>query len=205
MKLIEGIKYEGKPFLIPDCSRDELPEFFKEMGYTVGAEIGSHKGIYTEKFCKVGLKMYAVDPWKAYTGSGRTSNDQTIQDAIYADAKERLSPYDCTLIKRESMDAVGGFRNESLDFVYIDGDHNFRHIAEDLYEWSWKVRPGGIVSGHDYYHTPSFARNVVCHVGPIVDAYVKIYDIKNFYIFGTMKTKERKNQDRYLSWMWIKP
>ncbi len=48
------------------------------------------------------------------------------------------------------MDALEDFEDNSLDFVYIDGDHNFKHISEDIYEWTKKVRSGGIVSGHDY-------------------------------------------------------
>ena len=205
MKLIEAIKEKGTPFVVPDCSRDELPKFFKEMGFGVGAEIGSYKGAFTEKFCKEGLKMYAVDPWMAYQGAGRTQEEQARQDFLYGHAKRVLAPYDCAIIRKTSVDALNDFKDGSLDFVYIDGDHEFSHIASDLVGWSKKVKKGGIVSGHDYFCTDPWARNTVIHVGPVVDAYTKVFGIKNFYTFGRSKPlEEEAKDDKYLSWMWIK-
>lgn len=48
------------------------------------------------------------------------------------------------------MDVVKQFKDESLDFVYIDGNHSFQHVVNDLCEWEKKVKVGGIVAGHDY-------------------------------------------------------
>jgi len=201
MKIIEGIKNKGAPFIIPDCSRDDLPEFFKEMGYTVGAEIGVYKGEFTEKFCKAGLKMYAIDPWHSYSGAGRASKDQARQEFLYQHTQRTLTPYnDCTIIRKTSMDAVPWFKDRSLDFVYIDGDHNFKHVAQDIYEWTWKVRLGGVVAGHDYFTTNPRARNLICHVGSVVDAYIKVFGIKNWYIFG----RDDKSDGYALSWFWIR-
>lgn len=206
MKLIDGIKKIGLPYQIPNCSRDELPAFFKEMGYKVGAEIGVFRGEFTKKFCEVDLKMYAVDPWIGYVGAGRSEKVQDKQNINLQHAKKNLAPYpNCKIIRKTSMDAVKDFKDGSLDFVYIDGDHRFKYIAEDIFEWEKKVRSGGAVSGHDYFFTNPRATNVICHVGPVVDAFVKVKGIKNFYVFGRTKPqkKARKN-DRTLSWMWIK-
>ena len=201
MEIIEGIKQKGNPFTIPDCSRHELPEFFKKMGYTVGAEIGVYKGEFTEQFCKAGLKMYGIDPWHSYAGAGRAAKDQKRQEFLYEHTKRVLAPYnDCTIIRKASSDAVQHFKDRSLDFVYIDGDHNFKHVAEDIYEWAWKVRIGGVVSGHEYFSTDPRAQNVICQVGPVIDAYVKVFNIDNWYIFG----EEGAQDDKALSWMWIR-
>lgn len=197
MKLIEGIKETGLPFKIPNCSRDELPAFFKEMGYQVGVEIGVYRGEYTEKFCQAGLQIYAIDPWLGYSGAGRSEKRQTKQESNYQVAKRRLASYqNCTIIRKTSMAALVNFKDGSLDFVYIDADHRFRYIAEDIFEWEKKVKPGGIVSGHDYFYTSPKATNVICHVGPVIDAFVKVKGIKNFYVFG--------HHDRTLSWLLIK-
>ena len=203
MKLIDAIKKEkGIPFEIPDCSRDELPEFFKQMGYEIGAEIGSYKGTFTEKFCKEGFKMYAIDPWMAYQGAGRTQLKQERHDFLCEHAKRILAPYDCTIIRKTSMDALNDFKDGSLDFIYIDGNHNFRHAASDIYEWSKKVKIGGIVSGHDYFDTAFFARNIVCNVKIVLDAYIKAFNITNWYIYKPKKTTNPN--DKYYSWMFIK-
>ena len=171
-------------------TRDELPLYFKEIGFKTGAEIGVYRGEFTKKFCEVGLKMYAIDPWMAYLGAGRSENKSDMQDVNFDHAKKSLSPYpDCTLVRKTSMDALADFKDESLDFIYIDGDHRFRYIAEDLSEWYKKVKSGGIISGHDYFSTSPNANNVICHVKPIVDAFVKTYSIDNFYIIGKEKDK----------------
>jgi hypothetical protein len=204
MILIDAIKHKDNPFWVPDCPRNDLPEFFLDMGYKVGAEIGVFKGEFTKKFCEVGLKMYAVDPWIGYVGAGRSEKVNDKQNKNFQYAKKTLAPYpNCKIIRKTSMDAVKDFKDGSLDFIYIDGDHRFRYIAEDISEWEKKVRSGGAVSGHDYFFTNPHANNVICHVGPVVDAFIKIKGIENFYVFGQLKNGEKN--DRTSSWMWIKP
>lgn len=206
MRLIDAIKFKGgRPFKIPDCSRDDLPQFFKEMGYKVGAEVGVHKGAFSEKFCKAGLKIYAIDPWMAYFGAGRSQQVQARQDFLYGHTQRTLAPYkDCKIIRATSMDALKQFADGSLDFVYIDGDHSFRHIAQDLVEWSNKVRSGGVVSGHDYFCTAPRTTNPIIHVEPVLNAYIKAMGIESLYVFGEIA--DAKEQDnRYPSWMFLKP
>lgn len=210
MKIIDGIKHKGSPFEIPNCSRDDLPLFFKEMGYKVGAEIGVYKGWFAERFCKEGLKMYAIDCWAPYPGFDRMShNRMDRQEVIYQKAKKRLSRYsDVTLIRKKSMDALDDIEDESLDFVYIDGNHKLRYVTEDICEWSKKVRKGGIVAGHDYIHPSRLSKRSraweKAHVMFAVDAYVKSFRIKNWYVLGEMQPKEGDKRDRCRSWMWFK-
>lgn len=200
MELIDAIKQKGIPFNIPDCSRNKLPEFFKEIGFTVGAEIGVFLGEFTEQLCRVGLSIYAIDPWTGYAGAGRTEQVQKKQDTNFTEARKRLSPFkNCTLIRQTSMEAVKDFDDNVLDFIYIDGDHKFRYIAEDLSEWYQKVKPGGIISGHDYSLTPPGANNVIIQVQKVVDAFVYTYGIESFYILG------ENTKDRAPSWMFFKP
>lgn len=207
MKLIEAVKdLKGAPALIPNCSRNEFPEFLKEMGYEVGAEIGVYKGEFTEKLCKMGLEVYAIDPWQPYVGQGRTQKVQDRQDFLYGHTGRVLAPYPkAKIIRKTSMDALEDFKDESLDFVFIDGDHSFRYFAEDICEWPRKVRKGGLVSGHDYFNTAPHATNLVCHVEAVVNTYTKLFNIDNWFIFGELDPKKEPNRkERFLSWMWIK-
>jgi hypothetical protein len=102
------------------------------------------------------------------------------------------------------MDALKEYTDGSLDFVYIDGDHSFPYIAQDIYEWSKKVRVGGMVSGHDYFNTPPHASNVLCHVKAAVDAYTRLYRMTKWYVIGSFRPVEGERHDKYLSWMWIR-
>lgn len=202
MRLIDALKQKGSPFEIPDASRTDLPNFFVEMGFKVGAEIGVEKGEFSIHFCRAGLQLYAIDPWRQYKGFSH-SRGQDRLDFQYDQTKRLLAPYpSAKIIRKTSMEAVEDFADGSLDFVYIDANHEFRYIAEDLVEWTKKVKKGGIVSGHDYFYTK--AENSVWHVAPVLNAYVQAFGISNWYLIGSKKSKEGEKRDKWRSWMFVK-
>jgi len=197
MKIIDAIKNEkGSPFCIPSSSRDDLPLFFKnDMGYTVGAEIGVYAGEYSEKLCKTGLKIYGIDPYINYKDYRKHPKELPYNE-LFENATKLLKSYDCTIIKKTSMDALADIPDDSLDFVYIDGNHSLPYITADIYEWNRKVKVGGIISGHDYFvdnHNPYWIR--ACHVKYAVNSCAKIFGIDNLYV---------TSKDKYNSWMWVK-
>jgi len=206
MKLADAMKETGAPFVVDQCSRETLPAWLKETGRTRGVEVGVYKGEFSEHFAKQGLEHYAVDPWMAFPGQGRTQQRQERQDFIYGHAGRLLAPYpNCKLIRATSMDALAQFEDESLDYVYIDGDHEYSHIIEDITEWTKKVKKGGIIAGHDYFDTSPGRLNVVCHGKRAVDDYTTANGITNWYIYGKIEpVDDQKKDDRYYSWLWIK-
>jgi hypothetical protein len=225
MRLTDGIKHKGKPFEIPDVSRDDLPEFFVDMGYKVGAEVGVYKGEYSRKICEVGLKLYAIDPWRIYKDF-KHQRGQSRLDFQYEHTKRVLAPYPkSTIIRKTSMEAVEEFEDNSLDFVYIDGHHGFKYVAEDLCEWSKKVKKGGIVSGHDYTLNKKPPRDPhVLQVKYVLHAFVEAFEIKDFFVLGRRRPEgeriknyqgkyydvfvdgeKKEKRDRWRSWMFVKP
>jgi hypothetical protein len=194
---LERVLFEmGSPYNIPDRTRDDLPGFLYAQGHRTGAEIGVLAGAFTRKLCSAGLRVFAVDPWLAEEHHlERDRNYQKTKNAFYRKAVRNLDGFDCVVVRKTSMDAVVDFEDGSLDFVYIDANHGFRHIAEDLVEWAKKVRPGGVVSGHDYHLSDK------CQVAPVVDAYVKAFGIGNWFVLGDMTVEDKDNR---LSWMWVK-
>lgn len=173
-------------------SREKLAEHFAELEFMTGVEIGVEQGIYSEVLCKANpnLKLYCIDAWRAYRGY----RDHTNQDKLnryYEETKERLTPYNCEIIRDWSMEAVKRFKDESLDFVYIDGNHDFKNVTDDIAEWSKKVRSGGIVAGHDYV---PYRSSITCHVVPVVDIWTMVHKIAPVFI----------TKDQFPSWYWIK-
>jgi hypothetical protein len=202
--LMSGIKQSGSPYEIPDVSREDLPMFFKEMGYKTGAEIGVYKGQFSIKFAEVGLNLFAVDPWRIYKDFGNPRGQERL-DFQYEHTKRLLNPYpNVTIVRKASMEAVEDFKDESLDFVYIDANHDFRYIAEDLVEWTKKVKKGGIVSGHDYFYTKSGTKEVNWHVAYVLNAYVAAFGIKNWYLLGRKNALPNEKRDKWRSWMFTK-
>jgi len=135
--------------------RTAFIQMLAERGSKVGAEIGTDHGQYAQQLCEgiSGLKLYCIDPWLPYT-EGNNVHGQEDVDQIYEEAKKRLIPYDCRILKSTSMEAVKTFDDNSLDFVFIDGNHEYNYVFEDITEWTKKVKPGGIVAGHDYKVDP---------------------------------------------------
>lgn len=169
------------------CTRDELPALCVSLGFKFGAEVGVYKAAYSEQFAKAGMLWFAVDPWEAFDGQGRTQQRQERQDFLFGHATRVLAPYpNATILRKPSLEAARLFRDGSLDIVYVDGDHTFAAVAADLYAWYPKVKSGGILSGHDYdFLTKPGSTNVICHVGPVVDAFVQAFRIPRYYIFGS--------------------
>lgn len=202
MKLIDALKHSGQPFEIPDASRNDLPEFFIEMGFKVGVEIGVKEGEFSEIICRAGLKLFGVDPYLTYEDYVEPETQESLNQAMEK-ATARLKDYDFAAIKKTSMDAVCDFADESLDFVYIDGNHSFKFVAEDIFEWSKKVKPGGVIAGHDYVYMAHWKTHYV-HARYVVDAYTKAFRINNWYVIGSGEIADGKKRDRYRSWFWIK-
>jgi hypothetical protein len=54
------------------------------------------------------------------------------------------------VIKDFSPGVAAQFADDYFDFVYIDADHTESAVYTDLCAWWSKVRPGGVLAGHDY-------------------------------------------------------
>ena len=159
-------------------NRKQLAEYFNERGFKEGAEIGVADGRFAEILCQSipGLELICVDPYKPYEGHWRS---QKHQDSVYEKAINRLSKYDVHFIRRTSVEASFDIPDNSLDFVFIDGNHLFDYVMMDIILWTRKVKNKGIVSGHDYMH---FTRSGVVEAvnkksGPFVDSDVDTLDL----------------------------
>lgn len=150
-----------------------LAEFLGEHGLKKGAEIGVQAGIYSEILCSniPDHELYCVDPWGAYRKQSVERSEE-----YYQIARKRLSEYNATLIRMPSMQAVKGFKDGELDFVYIDALHEFDPVMLDLIHWVPKVKKGGIIAGHDYCNY--YEGGVV----GAVDAYTYYHNINMWYI-----------------------
>jgi hypothetical protein len=206
MKLSEAIKYKEKPFWIPDCKRENLPYFFKEIGFNKGVEVGVSWAQNIVDYGKAGLEVYGVDPWED-TPDEKFRRIVSIdgkygksREGVYKLAHKRTAPYpNIHLIKETSEVASRTFDKRSLDFVYIDANHEFGHVAMDLYLWTKRVRKGGIIAGHDYFSTVGNRR--LRQVRYVVNAFVEAHDIDNFWVLGR---PDDKDHDRELSFMFFK-
>lgn len=172
-----------------------LVQLWAELGYTTGAEIGVEQGKFSEEICKAnpGVRLTCVDPWRAYDRY-KDHVSQGKLDQFYVEACARLAPYECTIIRESSMVAVSRFLPTSLDFVFIDGNHEYQHVVNDICEWARIVRPGGMVAGHDYRREHN-DHPIPFHVIQAINSYTDAYDIKPWFVL---------RGDKAASWMFVK-
>ena len=145
-----------EPIIINHFSRrNQFIKMLADRGAKIGVEVGTDHGQYAQQLCAgiLGLKLYCVDPWVAYT-EGNEVHTQEEMNQIYEEALERTKAFNCIPLRETSMGAVNRFDDDSLDFVFVDGNHSYDFVLEDIREWYRKVKPGGIIAGHDYKIDP---------------------------------------------------
>lgn len=189
------INQDQMPIHLQGDRRIDLPRIFKNSGFTNGAEIGVWEGEYSRTLVRrvPNLHLYCIDPWKSYGDFHETCNDDAIMEAAYEKTKEELKGRNVTIFRCESKDAVLNVPDGSLDFVFIDGNHNLPYTIADLHTWIPKVRKGGIISGHDYLvkrYPPSDI-----HVKIAINAWTDAYLIRPWFLLV---------RSRWPTWFWIK-
>lgn len=152
-------------------NRTELTQYFADLGFRKGAEIGTCYGFFAARLHETipGLTLFAVDNWDNPETERREKrhNSPTVEEQC----RERLSVYGTIIVKKSSVEASKFINDGQLDFVYIDAGHDYENVKADIEAWTPKVRKGGIVSGDDYYEFRSGKGGVI----PAVNEYVAKY------------------------------
>jgi len=144
----------------------------RELGFLHGAalsiadgatvvEVGSWRGRSTVAICegvsgKHGVTLYAVD-----TFMGNIDNDTMLErhreelakDQIYTEFCANTGRYSFVeTLRMSSQEASRQFVDGSIDWIFIDAQHTFDAVRDDIRWWYAKVKMGGLISGHDYHH-----------------------------------------------------
>jgi Methyltransferase domain len=139
--------------------REQFPEVLNQNGYLgEGVEVGVQFGAFSHALLKVwkGRCLYSIDPWRFFPPEANyvdvANRNQAQQDEIFRKAQELLRPFGerSQILRHTSEEAAPKFRAHQLDFVYLDAQHHYEAIVQDIDLWWPKVRPGGILGGHDY-------------------------------------------------------
>jgi len=131
----------------------------------VGVWRGDNAALLRQFFPKAHL--YLVDSWNPiwydfYKGQpistdidlkqARIIRDDFTQAFIETMRKFKRDPQ-VTILQKTSKEAASLIPNH-LDLVFIDGSHDYESVKDDILNWKKKIRPGGILSGHDFH--PNF-------------------------------------------------
>ncbi len=154
-QLIERVrlKFDRRRFLL-----DLMP------GSSVCAEIGVHTGRFSAKILAVvrPRELHLIDPWKYETSAqfqgalygGTADSGQEEMDARYrrvlARFKTNIDRGQVKVHRGYSGDVLGGFPDRYFDWIYIDGNHLYEFVLQDLELGLIKTKIGGYITGDDY-------------------------------------------------------
>jgi hypothetical protein len=121
-------------------------------------EIGVAKGGFFHQVNKLLGEFdlwVGVDPFEVYDNNRQIPYKGEEAEKQYQRALEREKNFKSyQLIRDTSEGASKLFEDNSIGAVYIDGDHRYEYVKQDIELWYPKVKPGGLVSGDDYSDEP---------------------------------------------------
>lgn len=132
-----------------------------------GAEVGVHRGELSAKLLsELPIELFMVDPWATYEPETlyRQSGDKCARLTADEQHANMLAAIEATdfaekrrgLVRTTSIEAAQRLLESQyttpFDFVFIDADHTYKAVCEDLRAWWPLLKPGGIFAGHDYGH-----------------------------------------------------
>ena len=132
---------------------------FVEVGSWLGRS-SSFMGVEIANSGK-NIKFDCVDTWQGTDGE-HNDFDVFKEKTIYETFLSNMEPVKdhFTPIRETSVDASKLYEDESLDFVFIDANHDYEPVLADVLSWLPKVKKGGIMAGHDW-QSPSVRKGVL--------------------------------------------
>jgi hypothetical protein len=140
-----------------DLERDRL--LARLPAGAVVAEIGVWQGDFSEQIlhrCRP-ARLHLIDPWVFTTAFGKRwygglkAQNQHEMDAIYESVRGRFANcHEVQIHRSTSMSAAALFPDDYFDWVYIDGNHDYEFVLEDLGNFAPKIKRGGCLTGDDY-------------------------------------------------------
>lgn len=110
------------------------------------------------------IQFDVYDIWGRYSIDGlNTKNPEKYPDNFVEKLfRANINPVKHVVNARklDSVSASKLYKDESLDFVFIDADHTYEAVLNDIHHWFPKVKHGGHIAGHDYFNDPGVQKAV---------------------------------------------
>lgn len=133
--------------------RPAINKIIKEYSFfqdrkLIGAEIGVLYGKNSQNILdNLSIeKLYLIDTWNDY---GKADNSYNHQEAYNEVVRKFNNDSRVQILRGYSIEKAKDIPNNSLDFAYIDANHSYDFVYQDLCIWTTKVKNNGIVAGHD--------------------------------------------------------
>lgn len=155
--LDEGTKHHFFDWIAGQTKNDMN---FYEIGSFLGGSICTLGQKLKEK--NIIVKMTAVDNWEFGNISlghlEMTSKDKSYYEQFEENVKKcNLS---VTPLIGDSIEISKFIKNNTIDFLFIDGDHSYPYVKKELDAWIPKMKKDSILAGHDYSSSDAIRKAV---------------------------------------------
>jgi len=126
---------------------DMVKRFDKGLFVEVGCWKGRSTIYMADQIRGKKIKFYAVDIWEPFRQEDGILFHSPMEEFLrnIEPVKDLITP-----IKGSSHDVHSQFEDESIDFLFIDANHDYEYCIKDIQLWYPKVKKGGVIAGHDY-------------------------------------------------------
>ncbi len=187
-QFLKKVWYKLKEKLSPNKRRDIFKLFPKD---SVGVEIGVFTGEFSKQILRYAQpkKMHFIDgwweiygeffpDWGEYTNFGKLSTHDAYQQFLI-----KTEPFkDKTKIEihvGNDLEILSQFPDHYFDWAYVDSSHEYEHTLNELKILSFKIKPDGIISGHDYILDPN---HIHYGVKKAIEEFCQQYSFELFYL-----------------------
>jgi len=136
-------------------------------------EVGTYKG------CSFSyLVVEAINSGKKFDIVGVDACPWPDVEADFHKNMKPLQGHFRTLFGGDSFVRAKDFEDESIDFLFIDANHTYEYVSQDIAAYLPKIKPGGIIAGHDFNgHHPGVVQAVIeAFIGD-----VNVYRTEHYY------------------------
>ena len=142
-----GFPY-GRTLVIEKIIRDNNFKTVVELGVFDGKNLF----YLAKKFPNT--QFIGIDLWQ-YFPTNRVIrlplNSQEEWDTLYNSLlKKSAELNNLKLIRGHSSKDSRTFKDGSVDFVFIDANHDYQFVKDDILAWLPKISKNGLIGGHDY-------------------------------------------------------
>lgn len=178
-----------RPEDIAETSRKRMLRIMPQNAVVV--EVGVFRGSFAKEImCMTEPKeLILIDPWVfqqpkkeqwAYVPWGGIKCQADFEKEYQKVIDHFGALSNVKIIRGYSHEVVSTIPNDYVDWVYVDGAHDYDSVLEDVQDWYNKIKAGGWICGDDW----DWGRNYGCPVKKAMEQLLLILPHDNWHLDG---------------------